>query len=93
MKVIVAIKNLDSRNHGFFLPQKILKGKGYMVKFYSIPFEKWNTILKNLISEYNFYAPIKSEEFLDYEKINPDNVENISYNVCKPTSLLTKNFP
>lgn len=59
-----------------------------MTKLYSVPIEKWNTILKDLTSEYNIYAPIKSEDFLDYERINSDNVENISYNVCKPTTPL-----
>lgn len=67
---------------------KNFKRKGYMPKLYSVPIEKWQTILKDLSSDYQVFAPIYAEEFLEYEKITPENAAKISYNVCKPTSPL-----
>lgn len=59
-----------------------------MAKLYSVPVEKWNDILNTLVADFDIFAPLQTNEFYDYHKINSENSAIISYNVCKPSTPL-----
>lgn len=51
----------------------------------------WNEALRRMLNLYNVYASVLNEHGQDYELLNEDLIDNISYNTPKPTTPL-KNF-
>ncbi len=62
------------------------------MKFYSVSMKQWVENLSNVASEFQIFAPILQNDFLDYELITPDNIEQIIYNTAKPTTPLKAFF-
>ena len=57
------------------------------MKTYSVSLKQWVEILSMISAEQNIFAPIEKGNFLDYERITENNVEQISYNKAKPTTF------
>ncbi len=62
------------------------------MKTYSVSLKQWVEILSMISAEQNIFAPIEKGNFLDYERITENNVEQISYNKAKPTTPLKAFF-
>jgi len=58
------------------------------MRTYSVSLKQWVKILSSVTTKYNVFAPIQKEDFIDYELITEDNIEEISYNKAKPTTPL-----
>ena len=63
-----------------------------MSNLYSVPIAKWVAILKNVTASYDVFAPIRKNDFLDYELINDENIDLISYGIAKPSTPLKAFF-
>lgn len=53
--------------------------------------EEWDKALEHMLLSYTIFAGVENESGLDYELINPRNIERISYNKPRPATPL-KNF-
>ncbi|MBN2460455.1 MAG: 4Fe-4S dicluster domain-containing protein [Candidatus Cloacimonetes bacterium] len=62
------------------------------MKPYSIYIDKWSQGLAKLLQKYDIYAPIKHENYLDYELLTPGSVSAVVYNQPKPSTPLKAFF-
>lgn len=63
-----------------------------MENFYSVLTSEWNRAMENLLQQYEIYAPIRTDETIDYEIIDADNISEAIYNIPKPTTPLKTFF-
>ncbi|MBU8891706.1 MAG: 4Fe-4S dicluster domain-containing protein [Bacteroidales bacterium] len=63
-----------------------------MKNYYSLLNSDWNSAIDQLLNDYLIYAPIKSNNSMDYEPVNPENISEIVYNIPKPTTPLKTFF-
>ncbi len=63
-----------------------------MKKNYSLLNSDWNSAISQLLQNYIVYAPVKHENFTDYELIHTENISEIVYNIPKPITPLKTFF-
>ena len=63
-----------------------------MKNYYSILITDWNTAIDKLLHDNTVYAPTKTGDSIDYELIGSDNIQDIIYNIPKPTTPLKTFF-
>ncbi len=59
---------------------------------YSVSLKQWVKILNSISAEIDIFAPIRKDEYLDYEQLTEDNIMSISYNKAIPTTPLKSFF-
>ena len=59
---------------------------------YSVPNAKWIAFLKNVMSDFDVFAPIRRDNFLDYELISDENIDSISIGIAKPVTPIKAFF-
>ena len=62
------------------------------MRTYSVSLKQWVKILISVSAKYNVFAPLPRQDFIDYEQINDNNVDSISYNKALPTTPLKAFF-
>ncbi|MFC2151569.1 4Fe-4S dicluster domain-containing protein [Bacteroidota bacterium] len=63
-----------------------------MKNYYSLLNSDWNSAIDQLLTNYLIFAPTKTDDSIDYELINSENVSEIIYNIPKPTTPLKTFF-
>lgn len=63
-----------------------------MKNFYSLLISDWNGLIEKILPDYLVYAPINAGNSIDYEMIDSENINDISYNIPKPTTPLKTFF-
>ncbi|MFO8235825.1 MAG: 4Fe-4S dicluster domain-containing protein [Bacteroidales bacterium] len=63
-----------------------------MNNYYRISKHEWDKTLFNLTNNYDVYAPVKFDEYQDYELIDEDLISSILYNTPKPSTPLKTFF-
>ncbi|MFO7829718.1 MAG: 4Fe-4S dicluster domain-containing protein [Bacteroidales bacterium] len=63
-----------------------------MESFYSVFTSEWNHAMEKLLQSYDIYAPMCTDETIDYELLDHKNFSEAIYNIPKPTTPLKTFF-
>jgi hypothetical protein len=64
------------------------------MKRITIPKHEWDERIQELLSSWNFYAPVENEFSCDYALLSSETVPGVVYNKPKPvTPLKSSSFP